>query len=154
MSKSRKLKGLIVKPRLQFAMAAYLVGGGVALVALLTAAVLNSIRHTIIQMEAVYAIDASVMDLLQTSITSSVWTICSVLMGLSGLIFFIWLRFSHRILGPTVAFERHIDELCRGNYQSRVRLRKKDEMIEMQTALNRLAEELQARHPSTQPREA
>ncbi len=50
--------------------------------------------------------------------------------------------FTHRLIGPTIAFRRHIRELASGNYDSKVNLRKYDAFIEVADELNNLADEL------------
>lgn len=47
--------------------------------------------------------------------------------------------FTHRLVGPTYAFRRHIRELKNGNYGSRVVLRKGDAFLEVAEDLNDLA---------------
>ncbi len=51
--------------------------------------------------------------------------------------------FTHRLVGPTYAFRRHIRELTRGNYSSRVVLRKDDAFLEVAEDLNELAQTLE-----------
>lgn len=53
--------------------------------------------------------------------------------------------FTHRLIGPTYAFRRHIKELTRGNYKSRVKLRKGDAFMEVADDLNELAAKLEQR---------
>ncbi len=53
--------------------------------------------------------------------------------------------FTHRLIGPTYAFRRHIKELTRGNYKSRVSLRKGDAFTEVADDLNELAAKLEQR---------
>ena len=45
----------------------------------------------------------------------------------------------HRMIGPIVAFRRHIEALKNGDYRSRVRLRKGDAFQDMLNDLNELA---------------
>lgn len=47
--------------------------------------------------------------------------------------------FTHRLVGPTYAFRRHIREIKNGNYSSRVVLRKGDAFQEVAEDLNELA---------------
>ncbi len=49
----------------------------------------------------------------------------------------------HRMIGPIVAFRRHIEALKNGDYHSRVRLRKGDAFWEMLNDLNELAQRLE-----------
>lgn len=54
--------------------------------------------------------------------------------------YFLWLVYSHRIFGPEVSIRRQIDALCKGEYDKRITLRKRDEFKEVADDLNRLAE--------------
>lgn len=56
-------------------------------------------------------------------------------------------RAHHKYTGPLVAIQKFVQSMTNGHYSSRVRLRKGDEhMEELETALNRMAEELGKRH--------
>jgi signal transduction histidine kinase len=57
----------------------------------------------------------------------------------------------HRMIGPIVAFRRHIEALKNGDYQSRVRLRKGDAFSVMLTDLNELAELLERDEKKQEP---
>ena len=54
--------------------------------------------------------------------------------------------FTHKMVGPTVAFRRHLKQLQSGEYDKRCKLRKGDAFIEVQDELNALADELEKRH--------
>lgn len=47
---------------------------------------------------------------------------------------------SHKLVGPMYRFEKAMNELIRGNYKLRIRIRKKDEFKEMEGLINRLSE--------------
>lgn len=64
--------------------------------------------------------------------------------------FYIVFFLTHRYYGPLVSIERFIDDLCKGNYGSRVTIRNKDELQELAQKLNNLAEELEKRHGKNQ----
>ncbi len=50
---------------------------------------------------------------------------------------------THKLVGPTVPFRRHVQALLAGNYSSRVTLREKDAFPELADDLNRLADLLE-----------
>ena len=52
-------------------------------------------------------------------------------------------RYAHRLVGPTVAFRRHIEALKNGDYASRVVLRRNDAFGEVAADLNDLAHQLE-----------
>lgn len=63
----------------------------------------------------------------------------------------IW--YTHRMVGPTIAFRRHILSLCDGKYVARTNLRKGDAFLEVAEALNQLSEQLaekQSHHSQNQ----
>lgn len=53
--------------------------------------------------------------------------------------------FSHKIAGPLYRFEQSADEIGRGRLTHRVRIRKDDEMHELEEKLNAMVESLQRR---------
>ncbi len=69
-----------------------------------------------------------------------IWPALFIMAGLAGLhaIFY-----SHRLVGPVYRFERMLDALIAGDYSMRIRIRKRDELREMEALLNRLAETLE-----------
>ncbi len=54
--------------------------------------------------------------------------------------------FTHRLVGPTYAFRRHIKNMIAGNYKSRVSLRNSDAFTEVAEDLNQLAEALESKY--------
>ncbi len=69
-------------------------------------------------------------------------SLLAVLMA-GGLCFVFVIFLTHRFFGPMVPIARHVDELSKGNFSNRLRLRKKDEMHELGEKLNQLAAELE-----------
>ncbi len=59
----------------------------------------------------------------------------------------LWAYYSFRIFGPQVAIERHVQNLIKGDFESRIRLRKYDEFAGLADQLNRLAEVMKERSP-------
>ena len=51
--------------------------------------------------------------------------------------------YTHRMIGPTVTIKRHIKALKEGFYSSRITLRKHDELKDLASELNELAEIMQ-----------
>ncbi|MFZ3073101.1 MAG: HAMP domain-containing protein [Thermodesulfobacteriota bacterium] len=61
---------------------------------------------------------------------------------ISILVFIQTIFASHRVAGPVYRLEKALEELARGNYKERVRLRKGDEFVEIEQLVNTLAESL------------
>ncbi|MCQ9206320.1 MAG: methyl-accepting chemotaxis protein [Omnitrophica bacterium] len=64
-------------------------------------------------------------------------------MALAGSVIFVLL--SHRIAGPLFRFEKTLGEMAEGNFVGRVKLRKADQLKEMQTALNKALDAIDSR---------
>ncbi|HWU42437.1 MAG TPA: HAMP domain-containing protein [Bdellovibrio sp.] len=60
-----------------------------------------------------------------------------------GLCFVFALSLTHRFFGPMVPISRHLEELKKGNFQSRIKLRDKDELYDLSQQLNQLTEEFE-----------
>lgn len=60
----------------------------------------------------------------------------------------LWLNASHRIFGPMVKIQRHIDDLMAGRYDSRIQLRRFDEFQDLAEQLNQLSVTLQQKKSS------
>lgn len=72
------------------------------------------------------------------------WSRLSILgFFFSGLMVTASIIYTHRMVGPVVAFSRHVRELARGNYSSRVKLRKADAFQAFAEELNVLAQGLE-----------
>lgn len=57
----------------------------------------------------------------------------------------VTILYTHRLIGPTIAFKRHVRELISGNYDSKVILRKRDAFNELAIELNNLADKLKTK---------
>lgn len=56
--------------------------------------------------------------------------------------------YTHKMVGPTIAFSLHVNKLKEGDYSSRIKLRPGDAFHELGDELNELAEELENRRNS------
>ena len=55
------------------------------------------------------------------------------------------IKYTHSLIGPTVAFRRHLRLLAEGNFQYRTKLRPGDAFSEVADDLNKLSEVLQSK---------
>lgn len=62
------------------------------------------------------------------------------------LILIIW--FTHRMVGPTIAFRRHLARLQKGDFSVKTHLRKGDAFNEVADALNQLSDVMQRAYKS------
>ena len=60
-------------------------------------------------------------------------------------VYFLCVGYSRKLVGPQIAFRRHIAAIESGDYSSRIVLRKGDAFDDVAHALNQLAETLEKR---------
>ena len=148
-SQRRQLKGKLVNPRAQLRFSLFLVAGALLILVLFSAVVIFALNRTIVSLELSEGLQPAISLALRKSFTLTL-TLVFILAGLlSALAVLLGIHVSHRVFGPLVPLRRHIDELKRGNFASRVQLRKNDELVELQDSLNDLAESLEARYGSS-----
>ena len=61
------------------------------------------------------------------------------------IVFYLGIRQSHHVVGPTNQIKRVLDAIGRGDFSQRVTLRKGDVLTELADAINQMAETLQHR---------
>lgn len=148
LSDRRTLKGIIVRPVKQIRYAFLFVGGGMLMLTGFIAVTLYYIRQTIFSLEIAYRLDREITGALIDSLTGMLTLAFVVAAIFSVLSIVLGMQMSHRYYGPIIPLLRHVEELRNGNYSSRVKLRQSDELIEIQDALNGLAETLDERKPA------
>ncbi len=62
------------------------------------------------------------------------------------ILFTVVFRLTHRYYGPLVSIERFVEEIKRGNYGQRVKIRERDELHQLVDRLNSMADILERRH--------
>ncbi|MEY4630251.1 MAG: hypothetical protein RIQ81_371 [Pseudomonadota bacterium] len=84
-------------------------------------------------------------------VTNDVFTANAIRIGVLyavylAVLFGVIFRLTHRYYGPLVSIERFVEEIKRGNYAQRVRIRRGDELHGLVNSLNAMAEHLEKRH--------
>jgi len=88
-------------------------------------------------------VEDEVYDLLNTYMADTKWwlalaiavfLVCNVLVSII---------YTHRLIGPSIAFRRHIRNLAEGRFNARTYLRKGDAFVEVADELNHLSEVLE-----------
>jgi signal transduction histidine kinase len=98
--------------------------------------------------QVIYAIDANdriMAGIVRDAVIPALRIMIAYVILLGVLVGVVSVMLSHKIYGPLVPLLRHVKALKEGSYASRVHLRATDEMGELATALNELAETLEAR---------
>lgn len=140
------VKGSLVRPKQQLKYAMILVGGGILAQSFVIGAMALFLNRTVQHITQLQEIDPQLGVSITQAITSAMILILLVATAVAVGAIFIGLKLSHRVYGPMVPFQRHIEELKAGNYASRISLRKNDDLVEIRDALNDLAITLEDRY--------
>ncbi len=140
----RSILGLVVRPREQLRMAASITGWAVLITFALVISVVISLRGFIERWSDMTGVDAEVASIFRNSLVPALGLVAFTLIALALLVLFLIVKRSHRYYGPLIPIQRHIDNMIKGDFTSRVHLRDGDEMMELRDSLNKLAETLQS----------
>ncbi len=147
MANRRKLKNILLQPRLQFRYAfkffvfSALTIGAIQLISYFL--VTNVVQRVLTEAGGQSEMLAPVIDLaIRTELLRSAWML--PLVCIAALAFTS--KMLHRFIGPAVPIKRHIDQLTAGEYGSECRTRGNDEMQDVVASLNALSQSLEARH--------
>ena len=146
MADRRRLKNILLQPRLQFRYAfQFFVFSALAIGAIQIVSyflVTNVVQRVLTQAGPQSELLAPVIDLaIRTELLRSAWML--PLVCIAALAFTS--KILHRFIGPAVPIKRHLDELAAGNYGTECRTRANDEMQDVVASLNALSQSLRAR---------
>jgi signal transduction histidine kinase len=139
----RSKLGWLIDPQHQLRFAFYLIGGGVTALMLISLYILISLEKNIQAILEKGQVPSDVSDALLDHVGRAELNVTGISLFLMAVSVFVGVRLSHRIYGPIVQFRRHVANLIRGDYTSRVNLRDHDQFFELSEDLNALAEQLQ-----------
>lgn len=147
MADRRKLKNILLQPRLQFRYAfKFFVFSALAIGAIQVVSyflVSRVVERVLTEAGPQSALLAPVVDMaVRTELLRSAWML--PLVCIAALAFTS--KILHRFIGPAVPIRRHIDRLADGDYGAECRTRAKDEMQDVVASLNRLSQALRSRH--------
>ena len=153
--KKRSLKSIIIEPFKQIRFGLYVIGASLAFVLIAAWLFYDSFSAQYIHILDLF----SVVDpeLRQQFVLDDVFYANAFRLILFFAIFLVVMftmifRLTHRYYGPLVSIERFLDQLIEGKYDTRVSIRKKDELQNLANQLNKLAEALQKRHNDHEPK--
>lgn len=84
-----------------------------------------------------------VSQVLESYLTDTIWWVVAVVLTYLAVNVVMSVFFTHRLVGPTIAFRRHVQALKQKKYNSRIVLRKRDAFKEVAEDLNQLAQSLE-----------
>ena len=143
---NRKIRNFLLKPNIQIRIGLYTVA-----TSLIFAVLIGMIFH--MQFSTLYVtvleltdIQEEVSEVINQQITDSFfWLVfISAAFICTNIVLAIW--YTHRMVGPSVAFKRHIDNLIRGDYLHKTTLRRGDAFQDVALRLNTLSNTLKNRY--------
>jgi hypothetical protein len=98
-------------------------------------------------------VEAEVREVLLQYLSGTVLWLVLISLAFALFNILISVIYTHRFLGPGIAFRRHIKRLAEGDYDAQTNLRKGDAFEDLATGLNNLSRILKRRHgvPSVHP---
>jgi len=139
MKAPRRAVNFLLLPRLQLGMAGAILAITVTFLGCL--AVMFYVGLAPLAQSILLSTDAN--DELSAIVLEQLWHAaaqCALLIFIyAGFVVTLTLVITHRMIGPTIAFKRHVDCLLNDDYSSRVRLRTSDAFQDLASRLNELA---------------
>ena len=139
----RQLKNFLLQPLLQVKLGLY---------SILLAAAFSTVIYYILYMnlkdfgEIVLALtdtESEIRDLFLTYMQETQWWLLLAVFFFLMANVTISIVYTHKLVGPTIAFRNHVQRLIDGQFKSRVHLRQNDAFLELAATLNQLAEALE-----------
>lgn len=139
----RRIKNFILQPLVQIKLGIYTILLSFIVVIALTW-FLYSLLYPLYDMVLELTDLREQVDIVQASyLLKAGWIIGGSLIFYLVVTIAISIYYTHKLVGPTFAFRRHIGALIKGDYTSRVNLRRGDAFGEVAQDLNELAQTLQ-----------
>lgn len=146
-NKTRKLRNQLIDPSLQVKFALYSLLLSLSLVGvLIVVGYLRMREFTSILVELTGA-EEEIRELLKTYYFDLAIWVSAVFLTFLAVTVTTYIKISHRLLGPSIAFHHHITALIAGNYEHRTFLRPKDAFKQIADDLNRLSANLEEDGP-------
>ncbi len=141
----RKLKNISLNPAFQLQFGLYLTTASViGSIILVGAFVIRVLMQMTIWMDGPEERGLVALEAVRSS-AMALFIGLLILFIISMVITFVY---SHRILGPMIKFEKHIDQMLEGNFANRIVLRDKDHFHSLASKLNQLTEKLSTSKPA------
>ncbi len=145
----RNLKNTLIEPFKQIKFGLYVLGLSAAFVGVSAYMFVNAFVE---QYQHVMGIFNVVDTKLQWElVTNDVFRSNAIRIGVMFTVFMVvmlamLIRLTHRYYGPLVSIERFVDQFSAGDYKLRCRIRDKDELHDLVSKLNAMAEKMEQRH--------
>ena len=143
--KDRKLRNLLLEPMLQVKIGIYCV-----ILSLLFAIAVVSVLYLNFQPLVANILELTDVPDELNEILSNYWSssqlwVYGIVVVYMAVVISMSIWYTHRLVGPIVAFARHIDKLKEGDYSARTFIRKNDAFTNVAIKLNELSDVLKAK---------
>lgn len=137
--RNRRLRNLVLMPAFQIRMGLYAIGLGAAFGVGATYLFYKKFEKTYRVILELTDAKEEVTQIVMRDFQAVVWQLGACLVAYLIANVAISIFVTHRMVGPTYAFRRHIRHMIHGRYEARVRLRNGDAFREVAKELNELA---------------
>lgn len=145
----RKLSNFLLRPLVQTKLGLYSIALTLGFGALLSFVVYVNLSRFIAYTVHLTRAEATIETMLRHDLASIQVFIYLILGGYIASMVALSIWYTHRLVGPIVAFEKHFEALQSGNFSHRTYLRNSDTFHDTAERLNRATESLEERFNST-----
>ena len=147
----RDIRSTLIEPFSQIKFGIYVIGVSIAFVVVIGGTFVYAFRQQYEHLMSIFNI-TDAKDQLEL-VTNDIFyrnaiKIAVLLVGYVIGMFVLVFKLTHRYYGPLVSIERFIEEISKGKYKNRVKIRQKDELQRLADRLNDMAASLEKRHGS------
>ena len=147
----RDIRSTLIEPFSQIKFGIYVIGVSIAFVVVIGGTFVYAFHQQYEHLMSIFNI-TDAKDQLEL-VTNDIFyrnaiKIAVLLVGYVIGMFVLVFKLTHRYYGPLVSIERFIDEIAKGKYKNRVKIRQKDELQRLADRLNDMATSLEKRHGS------
>ena len=147
MKHPRKLKNYLLRPQVQLRVGFYFIVISIIfafIIGWVFTSQFGNIYETILDLTDVRE---EVIDIVDQHIREAMFWLIVICVGFVCINITLAVWYTHRMVGPAVAFKRHIDEIIAGNYDAKTTLRRGDAFHDVALRLNTLSDNLSGKLP-------
>lgn len=150
---ARKMKNFLLMPNIQIKLGAYMIVLAILLLVSLGSIVYIKMGEIVSLIVQLTDVEDEVEEVLLSYVQDMSWWILlaiSIYIAIN-LTLSVW--YTHKMIGPTYAFRRHVKSLAKGEFFAKTILRKGDVFEELAQDLNELSDTLAGKKDSSEPAE-
>ncbi|MFK7874014.1 MAG: hypothetical protein AB8C84_12750 [Oligoflexales bacterium] len=139
----RKFRNFLMQPTIQMTMGIYLVLLSLFFAAGTSYVLYSSLKELVSTVLTLTDMESEVHQFFLNGIRQTVIALIGLLLAYTSAAILLSIIYTHRMVGPTVAFCNQLQQMQIGNFSSRIQLRKGDAFGEVATEINQLAQVLE-----------